>query len=243
MSSDDPKAKESKRKQVRYAVSDDCRLKASIMVRSSDTATANKDWPGMLMDMSASGVHIQISLGAVAYKGDSCVIKLSHGGIKTEVRGTLVHYVCSARYSVCGVSIDFSFAGADKAYQPFLNVIIASSALTAGPAGFESPGRHREEYVGPGHAKLVVWRSEAGGGATILGFEYTIARYAVVLAKAGEDMFKNKEQVRFKTAGGGDDGHLSKSHELDARWEFSLAASNLPKTIAPDIRKLLRLVS
>ena len=28
-----------------------------------------------------------------------------------------------------------------------------------------------------------------------------------------------------------------------ARWEFSLAASNLPKAIAPDIRRLLRLVS
>ena len=28
-----------------------------------------------------------------------------------------------------------------------------------------------------------------------------------------------------------------------ARWEFSIAASNLPKAIAPDIRRLLRLVS
>lgn len=36
---------------------------------------------------------------------------------------------------------------------------------------------------------------------------------------------------------------LTPSQEAEARWEFSIAASNLPKTIAPDIRRLLRLVS
>ena len=240
MSSDDAKTKESKRKNVRYAVSDDCRLKASIKLRSADTATANKEWPGMVVDLSADGAHIQISLGAVAYIGDSCVLTLSHSGLKTEVRGSLAHYVCSSRYSVCGVRFDFSFSGADKAYQPFFKAITASSALAAGPAGSESAGRHREEYKGPEHAKLVVWRTEAGGGATILGFEYTMERFIAVLATVAEDMFKNKEQVRFKATDG---SSLSKTQELDARWEFSLAASNLPKTIAPDIRRLLRLVS
>jgi hypothetical protein len=57
-------------------------------------------------------------------------------------------------------------------------------------------------------------------------------------------MFKNKEQVRFKATEGADTGMaLSKAQEGEARWEFSLAASNLPQTIAPDIRRLLRLVS
>ena len=242
MSSHDAKTKESKRQHVRYAVSDDCRLKAAIKVRSADAATASKDWPGMLVDMSSEGAHIQISLGAVAYIGDSCVLTLSHSGIKTELRGSLAHYVCSARYSVCGVKFDFSFQGADKAYQPFFKAIVASSALIAGQAGTESVGRHREEYTGPDRAKLVVWRTEAGAGATILGFEYTIARFTAVLASAGTDMFKNKEQMRFKAADGGG-APLSKTQELDARWEFSIAASNLPKTIAPDIRRLLRLVS
>ncbi len=246
MSSNDPKAKESKRKQVRYAVSDDCRVKASIKLRSADEATASKEWPGTLVDVSAEGAHIQISLGAIAYTGDSCVLNLSHSGLKTELRGSLAHYVCSARTSLCGVKFDFSFAGSDKGYQPFLNALIASSALTAGQAGNESAGRYREEFKGPGAAKLVVWRTEAGGGATILGFDYSIARYGAKLASAGADMFKNKGDVKFYAvaSGGGDAGiSLTKTQELDARWEFSLAASNLPKAIAPDIRRLLRLVS
>jgi len=241
MSSDDTKANESKRKQVRYAVSDDCRLKASIKIRSSDPATAAKDWAGTVVDASAEGAHIQTSLGAVAAIGDSCVVTLAHSGLKVELRGSLAHYVCSTRHSVCGVRFDFSFTGSDKAYQPYFNVITASSGLVAGQAGAEAPKRHREEYSGPGHAKLAVWREEAGAGATILGFEYTIARFTATLATAGADMFKNKEQVRFKAAEGS--SPLSKTQELDARWEFSLAASNLPKAIAPDIRRLLRLVS
>jgi hypothetical protein len=244
MSSDDTKAKESKRKSLRYAVSDDCRLKASIKVRSADEGTAAKDWPGMIVDLSSEGAHIQISLGAVAYLGDSCVLTLSHSGLKTELRGSLAHYVCSTRYSVCGVRFDFSFAGSDKTYQPFFRAITASGGLVAGPAGTQSVGRHLEEYRGPDHARLQVWRDKPDGA--IQAFDYAIARYGVALATVGTDMFKNKEHVRFRglAAGGGDTGvALNRNQELDARWEFSLAGSNLPKTLAPDIRRLLRLVS
>ncbi len=242
MSSDDTKTKESKRKQVRYTVSDDCRLRASIKLRSSDEATAHKEWPGTLVDMSSGGAHIQISLGAVAYIGDSCVLTLTHGGLKTEMRGNLAHYVCSARHSVCGMRFDFSYGGADKAYQRVFKPIVASAALIAGPAGTESPGRYREEYSGPDHAKLVVWRDKPDG--TLTGFDYTMVRYGASLETVGTDMFKNKEQVHFKLAEGGQTGMaLSRAQEGEARWEFSIAASNLPAAIAPDIRRLLRLTS
>jgi hypothetical protein len=238
MSSDYAKANE-RRKELRYAVSDDCRLRASILLRSSDPATASKDWSGTLVNLSAAGAYIQISLGAVAYKGDSCVLKLAHGTVKTEVRGTLAHYICSARHSVCGVNFDFSFAGEDKAYQPILKTIIASTSLKAGATGFE-PGRYREEYDAAGNAKLVVWRENKPGGA-VVGFDYRIVRYTAALAAAGSDMFKNKGEVRFKAVDSATP--LTPAQEAEARWEFSLAASNLPTTIAPDIRKLLRLVS
>src|SRR5689334_3565890 len=124
MSSDDTKTKASQRKEVRYAVSDDCRVRASILLKDSDEASSNKEWPGTLVDVSATGAHIQISLGAVAYIGNSCVVTFAHGGIKTEVRGILAHYVCSARHSVCGVRFNFTSAGADKPYLPFFKAIV-----------------------------------------------------------------------------------------------------------------------
>lgn len=244
MSSNDAKTKESQRKHVRYELSDDCRLRASIMIRSSDPVSANKDWPGTLVDMSSEGAHIQISLGAVAYKGDSCVLTLTHGGVKLQLRGVLAHYVCSARNSVCGVKFDF-FSGPDKTYLHFFKVIVASSTLKGGSAGSDAPGRYREEYSGPGHAKLVVWRDDKPERA-LLGFDYIMARYAAALAAAGADMFKNKGEVVFRPApldNGAPGLPLTKAQEAEARWEFSLAASNLPKAIAPDIRRLLRLTS
>jgi hypothetical protein len=245
MGENDAKTKESQRKHVRYDVSDDCRLRGSIRVRSSDAATANKDWAGTMVDMSAGGAHIQISLGAVAFQGDSCVLTLAHGTAKTELRGVLAHYVCSARHSVCGVKFDAFSTGWDGAYQPFFKAIVASSTLKGGPTDTDRPGQYREEYRGPGHTKLVVWRDNKPERA-IVGFDYTIARYAAALAHAGADMFKNKSEVGFRPAPtdkGASGAPLTSSQEAEARWEFSLAASNLPKTIPPDIRRFLRLVS
>ena len=244
MDSNDAKTKESQRKHVRYEVSDDCRIRASIMIRSSDTASANKDWSGTLVDMSSGGAHIQISLAAVAYLGDSCTLTLSHGGVKLQLRGSLAHYVCSSRHSVCGVKFDF-YSGPDKMYLPFFNAIVASSTLKGGTTDSDRPGCYKEEYSGPGHAKLVVWRDNKPERA-VVGFDYTMARYAAALATVGADMFKNKSEVGFRaapTAGGGTGAPLTKAQEVEARWEFSIAASNLPKPIAPEIRRLLRLVS
>ena len=242
MGPNDAKTGESKRKQVRYALNEDCRIRASIKIRSSDEASANKDWPGTLVDMSASGAHIQISMAAVAYKGDSCVLKLAHGTMKIEMRATLAHYICSARYSVCGVKFDYASA---EELQPFMKAIMASSTLKGGTTDSDKPGQYREEYKGPGGPKLVVWRNNKPERA-VVAFEYIMTRYVALLMEAGADMMENKKQVRFKavpTERGGSDAPLSAAQEAEARWEFSLAASNLPKAIAPDLRKFMRLVS
>lgn len=238
-SAGETKAGESKRRQARYAVSDDCRLRASILLRSSDEATGSKDWPGQLVDVSPGGAHIQVSLAAVAYQGDSCTLKLAHAGRKAEIRGVLAHYVCSARYSVCGVRLDAAFAGGEKLYEPFLKAIVASATLKPGETAAES-GRYREEYIGPGHTKLVVWRDNKPERAVVT-FDYAMARYGAALNGCGPDMIANKTRVGFRALSGG--GGLTKEQEAEARWEFSLAASNLPKTIPPELRRFLRLVS
>ena len=245
MAAKDEKTGESQRKQTRYAVSDDCRIRASISIQSSEPGAVHKDWPGVLVDLSPGGCHIQISIGAVAYNGDSCVVKLSHGTMKTEVRGILAHYVCSARYSVCGVRFN-SYAGeSDMILQSFLKAVIASATLKGGPTDSDRTGQYKEEYRGPGHTKLVVWRDNKPE-RTVVAFDYIMARYAAALATAGPDMFKNKAEVGFRAAPtekGGTGAPLTESQTAEARWEFSVAASNLPKVVEPGIRKFLRLVS
>jgi hypothetical protein len=246
MSENETKSGISKRKQTRYAVTEDCRIRASISIRSSDTASAGKDWPGTLVDMSSGGAHIQISMAAVAFTGDTCVLKLALGGVKLELRGVLAHYVCSARYSVCGVKFDAFVAGWDKAYLPFYKAVIASSTLKGGATDSDVPAQYREEYKGAGHAKLVVHRNNKPERA-VVSFDYTMARYAAALAGAGADMLENKKQVAFRSApaegGSGGGGALTAAQEAEARWEFSLAASNLQSVVPADLRKFLRLVS
>ena len=242
MSENDANSGISKRKQTRYAVNEDSRVRASIRIRSSDANSANKDWTGTLVDVSASGAHIQISMAAVAYQGDSCVLKLSLGAVKTEIRATLAHYVCSARYSVCGVKFDHS---SPDGYQPYFKAIVASATLKGGPADSNVTTQYREEYQGAGHTKLVVQRNNKPERA-LISFDYTMGRYAAALAGAGADMLENKKQVTFRlapTEGGATGAALTAAQESEARWEFSLAASNLPAAIPADLRKFLRLVS
>jgi hypothetical protein len=235
----------SKRKQTRYAVSEDCRLRGSIMIRSSDPASANKDWPGTVVDLSAGGAHIQISLAAVAFEGDSCLLKLSHGTVKAQVWGKLAHYVCSARYSVCGVKFDANLGGTEKAYAQIFQTIVASATLKGGVVDSDMPGRYKEEYRGPGHAKLIVYRNNKPERA-IVGFDYTMGRFAANLATAGANMFENKQAVTFRAApndSGATGAPVSGTQETEAKWEFGLAASNLPAAIPADVRKFLRLMS
>jgi hypothetical protein len=242
MGSNDSNTGISKRKQTRYELSEDCRIRASIRIQSSDAESAKKDWPGTLVDLSASGAHIQISMAAVAYKGDSCMLKLACGPVKIDVRATLAHYVCSARYSVCGVKFDHS---SPVGYQQFFKAVVASSTLKGGTTDSDRPGLYREEYKGPGHTKLVVWRNNKPERA-VVGFDYTMGRYAAALTGAGADMLKNKSEVGFRPApaeNGATGGPLTSSQEAEARWEFSLAASNLPKALPPELRKFMRLVS
>jgi len=240
MSAAETKAKESKRKQTRYEVSDDCRLRASISMKSSDAASANKEWSGTIVDMSSGGAHIRISLGAVAFTGDSCVLQLAHGGVKTAMRGTLAHYICSSRYSVCGVKFDAFSEGWDRPYQPYFKAIVASSTLKGGPTDSDRPDRYREEYSGAGHSKLVVWRDNKPE-RSVVAFDYAMAGYGAALSSVVPEMIKNKEQVTFRTVPGG--AALTAEQLAKARWEYSLAASNLPAVIPPDIRRLLRLTS
>src|SRR3954470_7134623 len=59
MGEEEAKAGISKRKQTRYAVTEDCRIRASISIRSSDASSSAKDWCGTLVDMSWIGPNLQ----------------------------------------------------------------------------------------------------------------------------------------------------------------------------------------
>jgi len=241
MSFSEAKPRENRRRRPRYAVSDNCRLRAALTLWSESaggSAGAKKDWSGTLVDLSATGAHIQISLAAVAYPGNNCVLKLGSGAVKIEIPGFIAHYVCAARYSVCGVSFDFAYPGVEKAYQRIFEVIVASAMLTAGPAGADAAGRHREAYDGANSARLLVWRDRIGGAVT--GFDFTMSRYSAVLPEVEGDTARIKESVRFKptsSTGGDTPSFLSRTQEADARWEFAIAASNLPAAVPADLRK------
>ena len=127
-----------------------------------------------------------------------------------------------------------------RAPQPISLDVLEEKYLKPGETGTE-PERYREEYNGPGHVKLTVWRNNRPERA-IVEFNYAMGRYCASLNAAGPDMIKNKERVVFRAIDG-NAAPLTTEQVADARWEFNLAGSNLPATIPPDIRRFLRMMS
>jgi len=226
-----------RRKKTRFAVSPDFRMK--VMLALSGEGGTWKDWSGTLVDLSATGAHVVVSLAAVAFPENPCKVKLSFGTFKLDIPGTVAHYVCDARYSTCGVQFDFSNASVEKMYGRVLEPVIASATLAPAGSKADESGRYREEYRGHGQARLVVWREKEG--APISGFEYQLGRYVAELAKTSGEPAALKAALKFKpgasTGTSSPLDFLSHNQEQDARWQFSLAASNLPKILPAEERK------
>lgn len=244
MKLDEPKDGKELRRKTRFAVSDDCVLSANLTLwnAADGSGGARKSWPATLVDASSNGAHVHLSLAAVATPGDSCILKVGYGRNKIEVRGTLAHYVCAARYSMCGLSFDFSYGGSERAYQRIYEVIVASASLAPSSAGGGSGGQVKEEYRGEKSALLQVWRNRAGG--PVSSFDYAMCRFEAFLPDADGDAKRLKEMVRFRSIGSGGSADaptmLSGSDEAEARWEFAVAASNLPESVPVDVRKFFR---
>lgn len=227
----------SRRKKPRYAVSPDFRLNAVLALCGEGTGSSSgvwKDWPATLVDLSASGAHVQINLAALAYPDNPCRLKLSKGAFKLEVPGIVAHYVCSARYSVCGLKFDFSYGGAEKAYRRVFDPVMVSASLVAGESGTDGSGRILESYPGKEIGKLTVWRDQTD--KTLVGFDFELGRFRVDATNLGGDATSVRSAMRFKQASG---ESLTTAEEAEAKLTFSVAASNLPKAVPADVRKFL----
>ncbi len=235
-----------RRKKARYAISPSFPLKVVLALSGEagqDSGRSWKDWPGTLVDLSASGAHIQVNLAAVAFPDSHCRIRLSLGTFKLELPGTIAHFVCSSRYGVCGVHFDFPDPGIEKAYLRVLEPVIIGASLAPVEATPGYSRRHKEEYGGKISSLLTVWRETPG--SEVSGFDFRMNRYGVEWERVPGGDAGARLALRFKlssaekTAGGEPPVPLAETQEAEARWLFRLAASNLSPSVAADVRKLL----
>jgi hypothetical protein len=237
----DPAA--NRRKKPRYAISPNIRLKA-VLALFGESAQASggawKDWPGTLVDLSATGAHVQVNLAAVAYPENPCRLKLSLGTFKLEVPGTVAHFVCSARYTICGVNFDFSYAGVEKAYLRVLEPVMVGATLAPVEAKPDDFGRNLERFSDKNSAHLAVKRDKPGGPIT--GFEFQIGRHMFEAERPSDGEVGVRPTLRVKLAPGeGESTSLTAAQDAEARWQYNVVASNASEAVPADVRKFLLL--
>ncbi len=233
-----------RRKKPRHEISPNFRLKALLSLNSGAEPGSSgtwKDWTATLVDLSATGVHVQLSMGAVAFPGDRCRLKLSLGTFKLEVPGVVAHYICDTRSGVCGVQFDFANEGVEKAFYRVLESVVVGSSIAPVGAKPDETGRYHEQFAGKNFAKLSAWRPAEGGPVTDV--EFRMGRYVITAHRPADAGPYVRPTMKIVAAEDGEAGAayvpLTPTHLAEARWQFSLIASNLTPVVPVDIQKFL----
>jgi hypothetical protein len=262
-----------KRKGSRYGISPTFPLKAVLALIDPNARTgsgavssgkltirshaAGKDWPGTLVDLSATGASVRLNLAAVAFPEDPCRIKFSLGSYQLEIPCMVAHFLCDSHFATCGVQFVFPDAETEKAYLQVLEPVIIGTSLTPDVIKPDDSGRQKEQYRGKNSSMLTVWRPFPGGEVT--SFDFRMNRYGVrwsaglsELSTYGIDEsrlggskagFRPPLKLKLKAPPASEGSRpnipLTESEDEEVRWLFCLAVSNLSLSVADDVRRFL----
>lgn len=222
--------------------------------RTKTKDLAWKDWTATLIDLSTTGANLHLSLAAVGFADDSCVVKLTLGGYHLEIEGTVAHFRCFTQHARCGVAFNFPDAETQKAYLQLLEPIMIGATLAPVEAKPDRTGLHKEQYTGKNSALLTVWRQAPGGEVT--SFDFRMNRYGVRWRTglvelipyqleeekpAGSQgrprpVLRLKLRTPEKTEERPPELPLTEAQEEEVRWLFVLSISNLSACVAADLR-------
>ncbi len=262
-----------KRKAPRYAISPTFPIKTVLSLadqnRNASTGrggrvntranfTGGKDWPGTLIDLSATGANIHLSLAAVAFPDDFCRVKFRLGSYQLEIPCTVAHFRSYSQYAMCGLLFSFPDPETEKAYFQLLEPVIIGTSFVPVECSPDRFGRHKEQYGGKSSGLLTVWRQAPGGELT--SFDFRMTRYGVRwsagltelvtygVAVDGPDGGKESARPVLKLKMKGPEKKedatstttLSEAQNEEVHWLFCLAVSNLSSSVAGDVRKFLQ---
>jgi hypothetical protein len=230
-----PESAADRRKKPRFAVSPSFLLDATLAL-PDETGEKWKDYPATLVDLSATGAHIQVSLAAVAFPEGRCRLRLTRGKFKLEIPGNVAHFVGASRLAVGGMLLYFPDPGVEKAYHRVLEPVIIGASLAPAEGSQEFSTRYKEEYAGKLSSRLTVFRENKDAG--ISGFDFRMNHYGVEAERAPGDAPDAKLTLKFRDTSAGA-ARLAETQDQEARWLFRLAASNLSTKVPAEVRKLL----
>jgi len=243
-----------KRKAARYAVAHTFPAKANISLAETDilgrrspedlAPGKRRTWGGALLDISKTGVSLQMPPAAVTLRGERTTLALAIDGQELRLPCTVAHFRSQAGTGYCGLALKFEDDEQRKSYLQLLEAVSLSATLV--PLKKKVPSRHplgfkAQQFKSVGKLVLTTWRD---GDDQLDSFELMLDGHCLrgELKHPTLAIFAKKGGDRVKTAWADPSYGLSRGPENpEVRKLYRWISLNLPKTVPSDARELMRL--
>jgi hypothetical protein len=243
-----------KRKAKRYQVGVGFPLRATITLPDVDTmgkrgddakkaGAGGRDWSGVPVNVSESGLSIQLPPAAVCARGHDTLVVLSLDGHQIQLPATVAHFRIQAASAFCGLKLEVKDASQRKAYLQLVEIIAMGSTFAAGkkPGGLKPrSGKAVEQYVSSLKAKLTAWRDTATG--KLDSFEMVMNSHCVrgIVGRPSLEIFSDKKESDRMAWSAPSFGSSAGVENPEVRQLYRWVVFNLPKAVPNDLREVLR---
>lgn len=192
-----------RRGNARYAVGATFPLKAAMnaigrdeigqLLKSKDGK--GWDWEAHILNVSVSGVRIQVPPTMHSHKGDPCVLKLEIENYPLAVPGKLVHVQERRDSFVYGLELEVQDdSKVARAYRQLVELIALGAALkSTKKSAPDKSGYLVEQYGGDEVTTLDVWRDVASREIRAFDFRLRDCRVRGVVGQGGPQFLLNVE--------------------------------------------------
>ena len=191
------------------------------------------DWSGRLVNFSESGARMQLPPSVLAARGDPCLLKLSLEGFDLNLPGRIANTREQSDSILFGLTMEIPDEGTRRSYRQLIELVALGATLkpvTPAPKP-DQTGRLVERYEGDAHARLIVWRDQAG--RTVKAFEFMLKDCGVRgTTGSGLEYLTGSKPEEARRA---PPSQTAEIHRL-----FHWVVPNLAPAVPADVRKFLQ---
>jgi len=237
----DTAAPTDKRRAVRYAVSEKFPLKAGATLLSRDGVGhllpdgKTQDWVGRLINLSTTGVSLQLHPAALAAPGEPCTFIATLHNQQLRIAGTVAHFRPHRLHSACGIALAFPDFETHKTYLQLMQPVLLGASLKpvdATRVEQDTAGFQKEQYRGDADGVLTVWRKTERN--EISGFEFRLPPYAVAGTTQDPKLDVYVPEEAWQATAASDGASCDEVRQL-----FHWAVPNLARAVPADVRNFM----
>jgi hypothetical protein len=213
--------------------------------RSTDpkTPVAGRDWSGVPLNLSESGLSVQLPPAAISKRDHKTLVTLALDGHQIQLPASVAHFRVQAASAICGLKLDLADATQRNAYLQLVEIVAMGSSFLTGkkPTDLKPrPGRTVEQYLSSRKGVLTAWRDSTTG--KLDSFELVMNSHCVrgIVGRPSIEIFSSKKESDKMAWSAPGFGSSVGVENPEVRQLYRWVTFNLPKVVPTDLREVMR---